>query len=176
MDYLRTHPTLGSRLLAELERNPKIIELQNRAFLPVTGLISDYDVSALAEAAWLWPNLTSTAGEFTRIHRGETGVLLNTRLSLMFCQLTNAPWRPCCHATLPEELHSHVISLARRIRAFAVEDIGRGAKTFSLSFWARDKFQRTHDLSQDEIEQAILYGSGGDKNQQREEILFCSRS
>lgn len=157
-DYLRTYPALGSRLLTELERNSKVIELQNRVFLPLTGLINESDLSALAEAGWLWPNLASTTGEFTRTHRGQTGALLNTRLSLIFCQLTNAPWQPRCPATLPKELRSQVLRQAMSIRAFAVEDLGRGAKTCSLSFWARDKYQKANELSGEEVEHAILFG------------------
>ena len=157
-DYLRTNPALASRLLAECERNPQIREVQNRAFLPLTGLITETDLPALTEAGWLWPNLVSTNGELTRIQRGENGVMLNTKLSLIFCRLTNAKWHPRCHATLPEELRSQVIRQAVDLVPLAFEELGRGARAFSLSFWARDKFQSANNLSKEEVEQVILYG------------------
>jgi conjugal transfer pilus assembly protein TraI len=157
-DYLRSNSALASRLLTDWERNPRIRELQNRTFLPLNGLITEADLPALTEGGWLWPNLASNNGELTRIQRGETGVMLNTRLSLIFCRLTNAKWQPRCHATLPEELHSQVIRRAFDLVPHALEERGRGATAYSLSFWARDKFQTTNGLSSEETERAILYG------------------
>lgn len=157
-DYLRTNPALGSRLLSEFERKIMISELQNRAFLLLRGRVTEDDLPALSEAGWLWPNLATTSNELRRTRRGETGVMLNTRLSLMFCQLTNAKWSPRCHATLPEGLRSQVLKHATKLAPHAGEELGRGAKTYSLSFWARDRFQSAYDLSQDEVEQVILHG------------------
>jgi hypothetical protein len=157
-DYLRANPALGSRLLREFERKVMISELQNRAFLLLTDLITEEDLPALSDAGWLWPNLATTSNELKRTRRGETGVMLNTRLSLIFCQLTDAEWFPRCHATMPEGLRSqvfkHVIALAPHV----CEEMGRGVKAFSVSFWARDRFQNAYNLSQDEMEQVILYG------------------
>jgi len=156
--YLCTNPTLGSRLLSEFEHNSQIREVQNRAFLPLTLGITQADAPALANAGWLGPNLATTCDELTRVNRGETGVMLNTKISLIYSQLTNAKWSPRCHATLPDDLRLQMIKYAIALAPHANEEAGRGAKTYSLSFWARDKFQRAHDLSQDEVEQAILYG------------------
>ncbi|WP_313486784.1 MobH family relaxase [Stutzerimonas kunmingensis] len=157
-NYLCTNPTLGSQLLSEFEHNSQIREVQNRAFLPMALSITLADLPALSSAGWLGPNLATTCDELTRVNRGETGVMLNTKMSLIFSQLTNAKWFPRCHATLPDELRTQVIRYAIALAPYANEEAGRGAKTYSLSFWARDKFQRAHDLSQDEVEQAILYG------------------
>jgi conjugal transfer pilus assembly protein TraI len=83
---------------------------------------------------------------------------MGQRLSLIFCRLTNANWHPRCHATLPEELYSQVIRQAVDLVPLASEEQGRGAKSYSLSFWARDKFQNANGLSKEETERAILYG------------------
>lgn len=157
-NYLCTNPTLGSRLLSEFEQNSQIREVQNRAFLPLTLGITQADAPALANAGWLGPNLATTCDELTRVNRGETGVMLNTKISLIYSQLTNAKWSPRCHATLPDDLRLQMIKYAIALAPHANEEAGRGAKTYSLSFWARDKFQRAHGLTQDEVEQAILYG------------------
>lgn len=157
-NYLSKNPQLGSRLLSEFEHNSRIREVQNRAFLPLTLGITRADLPALSGAGWLGPNLATTCDELTRVNRGETGVMLNTKISLIYSQLTNAKWSPRCHATLPDDLRLQMIKYAIALAPHANEEAGRGTKTYSLSFWARDKFQRTHDLSQDEIEQAILYG------------------
>ena len=157
-DYLRANPALGSRLLREFERKVMISELQNRAFLLLTELITEEDLPALSEVGWLWPNIATTSNELQRNRRGKTGVTLNTRLSLIFCQLTNAKWSPRCHATLPEGLRSQVFKHAIELAPHACEELGRGAKAYSLSFWARDRFQSAYGLSQDEVEQVILHG------------------
>lgn len=157
-NYLCTNPTLGSQLLSEFEHNLQIREVQNRAFLPLTLGITLADLPALSSAGWLGPNLATTCDELTRVNRGETGVMLNTKISLIYSQLTNAKWSPRCHATLPDDLRLQMIKYAIALAPHANEEAGRGAKTYSLSFWARDKFQRAHGLTQDEVEQAILYG------------------
>lgn len=157
-DFLRSNPSLACRLLYECKRNKQIRELQNRAFLPLTGLITEADLPALKEAGWLWPNLASRNDELTRIRRGVTGVILNTKLSLIFCRITNAKWHPRCHATLPEELRTQVIRQAVDLLPFVSEEQSRGAPAYSLSFWARDRFQSAYGLSQDEVEQVILHG------------------
>ncbi|MNF85898.1 hypothetical protein D3C84_683150 [compost metagenome] len=84
--------------------------------------------------------------------------MLNTKLSLIFCRLTNTKWHTRCHATLPEELRSQVIRQAVDLVPLAFEELGRGTRAFSLSFWARDKFQSANSLSKEEVEQVILYG------------------
>jgi len=157
-DYLRTNPVLGSRLLSEFEQNPQIRECQNRVFLPLTGLITEDDVPTLTDAGWLSPNLANDNGELTRVQRGETGVILNTKLSLIFCRLTGAQWHPRCLATLPEEMLPHVMQQVITLEQQASEELGRGVKTYSLSFWARDKYQKANNLTTEEAEQLILYG------------------
>lgn len=157
-DYLRTNPVLGSRLLSQFEQRPQLREYQNRVFLPLAGQITGGDVLALKAAGWLWPNLASDNGELTRVQRGETGVILNTKLSLIFCRLTDAQWHPRCQATLSKELRPYVNQHAITLAQQACEEAGLGVTAYSLSFWARDKYQKANNLTTEEVEKAILYG------------------
>lgn len=157
-DYLRTNPVLGSRLLSQFEQSPQLREYQNRVFLPLTGLITGGDVLALKAAGWLWPNLASDNGELTRVQRGASGVVLNTKLSLIFCRLTDAQWHPRCQATLSKELRPYVNQHAITLAQQACEEARLGVTAYSLSFWARDKYQKANNLTTEEVEKAILYG------------------